>query len=413
MADDATNLDVAVVGAGWAGIGVSQSLKAAGLSHCVYEKSRICETWRSQRWASFRMNTPNALTVLPGDSYGGDDPEGYMSCEDFIEMVAGYARRHRLPVREGVEVLCLRPHGEAFELESSAGRAIARSVVVATGNLNVPRRPEAASRLPPAVKQIDGSEYYDAAGLPPGAILVIGCGNSGGQIAEDLALAGRRVYLSTGRNGRVPRTHRGRDIFLWLTDTGRMAKPRSSGAGRGRIGATHTISLQSLSALGIVLLGRLEDVDPEGVLTFADSLDDSAAHGDRMSEEVRAEIDAYIERKGLQVPPAVPDEAETVARRFPEPPILRLDLAAAGITTVIWSTGFTGDFRWLQVPGAVAEDGRPNQSRCLSVPGVYFAGLDTQESLRAGTVLAVEEECERIVGHILANRGSPSGVKPS
>ena len=413
MADAATYLDVAVVGAGWAGIGVSQGLKAAGLSHCVYERRRICETWRAQRWASFRMNTPNALTVMPGDSYGGDDPEGYMSCEDFIEMVEDYARRHRLPIHEGVEVRSLRPHGEAFELQSSVGKVIARSVVVATGNLNVPRRPKAASRLPSAINQIDGSDYYDAASLPPGAVLVIGCGNSGGQIAEDLALSGRTVYLSTGRNGRVPRTHRGRDIFLWLTDTGRMAKPRNSASGRGLIGATHTISLQSLSALGIVLLGRLEDIDPDGALTFSDSLDDSAAHGDRMAQELRAEIDAYIERNGLHVPPAVPDEAETVAPRFPEPPVLRLDLGAAGITTVIWSTGFTGDFGWLQVPGAVAEDGRPIQSKCLSVPGVYFAGLDTQESLRAGTVLAVKEECERIVGHILANRGSQSGVKPS
>lgn len=405
MADSEAHYDVAVIGAGWAGIAVSRGLQEAGYRHVVYERNRICETWRTQRWATFRMNTPNVMTVMPGDRYAGDEPEGYMTCRDFIEMVQGYARRHRLPIREGTPVTEVRPKGQGFEILSPAGRAMARSVVIASGNLNVPRRPKLASALPDTLRQIDGSDYYDDSSLPPGAVLVIGCGNSGGQIAEDLKRSGRTVFLSTGRNGRVPRRYRNRDIFLWLTDTGRMAKPRTTSSGRGLIGATHTISLQSLSAQGILLLGRLEGVESEGSLTFADSLGESAAFGDRMSGELRREIDDYIERASIDAPPAVPDEAETVSPRFPDPPIRRLDLAAVGITTVIWSTGFVGDFGWLQVPGAIAEDGRPVQERSVSVPGVYFAGLDTSESLRAGTVLVAKEETDRIVGHIVANRG--------
>lgn len=408
MGDRADILDVAVIGAGWAGIGVSRGLQAAGLSHIVYERSRICETWRSQRWKSFHMNTPNVLTVMPGDRYGGDDPEGYMTRDDFVRMVEDYAQRHQLPIRENTTVSSVSPTGDSFEIVSSAGRVICRNLVVATGNLNVPRRPPLASALPATLNQIDVSDYRDAQSLPPGAILVVGCGNSGGQIAEDLVQNGRSVFLSTGRNGRVPRRYRNRDIFLWLTDTGRMARPRNSSSGRGLIGATHTISLQSLSAQGITLLGRLRDVLPDGTLTFDDSLADSVAYGDQMSQELRREIDDYIEKTDLKAPPAVPDAAETVAPRFPDPPILRLDLAEAGITTVLWSTGFTGDFSWLAVPGALDARGDPAQEKGLSVPGVYFAGLDTQESLMAGTVLAVGQETARIVDHILANRFSPA-----
>lgn len=406
MGNAADHYDVAVIGAGWVGIGVSRGLQQAGFHHIIYERNRICETWRTQRWAAFRMNTPNVLTVMPGDSYVGSEPEGYMTRDEFILMVEGYARRHQLPIRENTTVTQVRPVGQDFEILSSAGRATARNVVVATGNLNVPRRPQLASALPSGLHQIDVSDYYDAHTLPPGAVLVIGCGNSGGQIAEDLAQGGRTVFLSTGRNGRVPRRYRNRDIFVWLTVSGRMALPRSNGSGRGLIGATHTISLQSLSAQGIILLGRLQGVLPDGTLTFADSLGDSVAYGDKMSEDLRRGIDEYIERSGIDAPPAVADEAETVAPRYPVPPILHLDLAAAGITTVIWSTGFTGDFIWVSVPGAIANDGCPVQEKSISVPGVYFAGLDTLESLMAGTVLTVKQESDRIVGHIVAHRST-------
>lgn len=407
MDHEAGYYEVAIIGAGWAGIGVSRGLQEAGFHHIVYERNRICETWRTQRWASFRMNTPNVLTVMPGDVYTGDEPEGYMTRDEFVRMIEDYVRRHQLPIVENTAVTEVRPVGQNFEIISSHGRMKARNIVIATGNLNVPRRPKLASAFPSTVHQIDVSDYFDARSLPPGAILVVGCGNSGGQIAEDLVQAGRSVFLSTGRNGRVPRRYRNRDIYVWLTENGRMAKPRANSAGRGLIGATHTISLQSLSAQGVVLLGRLQSVLPDGTLTFEDSLGDSAAYGDQMSEDLRREIDEYIERAGIEAPPAVPDDAETIAPRFPDPPILHLDLGAAAITTVIWSTGFVGDFGYISIPGAIADDGSPRQEKGVSVPGVYFAGLDTLESLMAGTVLAVKDETARIVRHIVANRSTP------
>jgi putative flavoprotein involved in K+ transport len=255
------------------------------------------------------------------------------------------------------------------------------------------------------VTQIAGSDYRDAASLPSGAVLVVGCGNSGGQIAEDLARSGRRVFLATGHNGRIPRRYRGRDIILWLTDTGRTAMPRTSSTGRPLLGADHTISLQSLSAHGIVVIGRYAGVEPDGSVSFADDLRDNAGFADRVSAEIRGEIDAYIERTGVVAPAAEDDAAEVVAPRFPEPPIRRLDLAERGIATVVWCIGFGGDFGWLRVPGALDADGQPVQHRGLSVPGVCFAGLDTPESMKAGTILVAEETGARIAACIATLRG--------
>ena len=391
---------VVVIGAGWAGLSVGYKLREAGIGHVILERARVCETWRTQRWDSFRMNTPNVLTVLPGDSYDGHDPEGYMTRDDFVAMVEDYVRRNDLRVRENTRVEEVRPVENGFLVCTSSEQMNADHVVVATGNLNVPRWPELANRFPKSVHQIDGTEYRSSAALPEGAILVIGCGNTGGQIAEELAQDGRQVYLSTGLNGRVPRTYRGRDIFLWLTDTGRMGKPRTTAAGRGLIGATHTISLQSLSAQGVTLLGRLRDCTPEGVLSFDDTLDESVAYGDEMSEFLRQEIDAYIDREAIAAADAVPDPAETVASRFPEPPLTRIHLADKGISTVIWAVGLRGDFGWLKVPGALDPNGNPVEVGCISVPGIYFAGLDSLASLRAGTVLAAVEDAARITSHL-------------
>lgn len=396
--------DVVIIGAGWAGVSVSYVLQQAGIDHVVLERRRICETWRSQRWDSFRMNTPNVMTILPGDRYAGAEPEGYMTCGAFVEMVEGYVQRNGLPVREHTVVDSVRPAEDGFEVRTSAGTMHAERIVIATGNLNVPKWPRLASRFPATVQQIDGTDYRSSAALPPGAILVVGCGNTGGQIAEELVREGRKVFLSTGRNGRVPRTYRGRDIFLWLTDTGRLSQPRTVASGRGLIGATHTISLQSLSDQGVILLGRLKDCSPEGILTFDDTVADSAAYGDEMSAMLRQEIDDYIDREGIEAIGATPDPAEEVAPQFPRPAICELDLAAKGVTTVLWATGLRGNFDWLHVPGTLDDNGQPVQGRCISAPGVYFAGLDSLASLKAGTVLAATEEAMHIADHIVSSR---------
>lgn len=398
-------LDAAIVGAGWAGLSVSYELARASVRHAVFEKGRIGETWRTQRWRTFRMNTPNALTVLPGDSYRGADPDGLMTGGEFLAMIEDYADRNKLPVREDTPVIRARRVADGFELETNQGKIGAASLVVATGNLNIPVRPAIAAKIPAAIRQMDGADYRCPEGLPEGAVLVVGCGDTGGQVAHELAQAGRRVFLSTGRNGWVPRRYRGRDFFLWMAESGLNRRPRRPGSSRALIGRSGTLNLHTLGSEGVIMLGRVRDVSAGGRLLIDDTLSESLAFGDQLSGEVKSAIDAYIEREGIDAPPAEPDPGERVSPRFPDPPISGLDLVAEGVKTVIWATGFRGDFGWLEVPGALDTTGQPVQEHSVSVPGVYFAGMDSPEAQRSGTVLVAGFEARRIARHLTGGTG--------
>jgi putative flavoprotein involved in K+ transport len=398
--------DVIVIGAGWAGLSVSYELAHAQINHVIFERGRAGETWRTQRWESFHMNTPNVLTVLPGDRYEGVEPEGFMNCASFVSMLEAYAERWHLPLLEQTAVKEVCYLDEKFHIRSTSGSATADKIIIATGNLNVPQIPEIASRLPRSIHQIHGVEYTDANALPGGAVVVVGCGDTGGQIAEELMEEGRRVYLSTGRNGRVPRRYRGRDFFRWMSDSKLNQNPRPPGnAGRALIGRKRTISLQSLSANGVIVAGRVLDATDSGKLLFENSLADAVAFADETSAGVKERIDAYIQREGIVAPIADDDPEETVTPNFPEPPLVELDLIANDVSTVIWATGLRGNFDWLKVPGTIDPHGEPIHDRSVSAPGVYFMGLDSKESQRSGTVLGASFEAGRIVSHIASQRG--------
>jgi putative flavoprotein involved in K+ transport len=397
--------DVVVIGGGWAGLSVSYALKQANLRHVVFERGRIGETWRTQRWSSFHMNTPNALTILPGDLYEGPEPEGFINCAAFIKMLEDYARENCLPLCDQTDVEEVRPAEEKFMVQTSSGSVIADALVIASGNLNVHKFPDMASKLPPSILQLHGVEYRQPEALPDGAVMVVGCGDTGGQIAEELMLAGRQVYLSTGRNGRVPRRYRGRDFFLWVADSKLNQNPRPPGrAGRPLVGRTRTISLQSLSANGVVVAGRVRDATQAGILHFDDTLADSVAYADETSAGVKGRIDAYIKREGVDAPVAEVDPDEAILPNFPKPPLAELDLIANDVGTVIWATGLKGNFDWLKVPGTIDPNGEPFHDKSISAPGVFFAGIDSAESQRAGTVLVAAFEAERIAGYLTAHR---------
>ncbi len=399
-------LDVVVIGAGWAGLGVSHGLRHSGIPHVVLERGRIGETWRSQRWNSFHFNIPKVLTVLPGDSYEGSDPEGAMTRDEFVTMLEGYALRNSLPVHTGESVTEVTPDGAERYLVHTPSRTLAaRNVVVASGSLNRPRRPAVSQRIPLSVHQIDASDYRSATPLEPGAVLVVGSGQSGGQIAKDLADAGRQVFFATSKIGRIPRRYRGRDVVLWLVDCGLMdirredfALPSGAIPGRPLQGALETISLQSLSAQGVVLLGRL--VSAAGTaLSFTGNVAENVCFADESSAELRRKIDDYIARTGIAAPPATGDPAEAVAPKIPSPPITSLEVK--NLSTIVWCTGFDGDFSWLRVPGAVGADQQPLQVDCIgAASGVYFAGLDFASTRKSGTILASIDESRIIVGHI-------------
>ena len=400
-------LDSVVIGAGSAGLGASYFLKQQGLKHCVLERSRIGETWRMQRWDSFRLNSPNIRSILPGDSYSGVDPWGAITHHEFVAYLESYVERHRLPVRTGIPVQELTRDDGHYRVATPDGTIRARNVVIATGNLNCPVRPPWSAELPSALRQIDSSAYRSAAALDDGAVLVVGSGQSGGQIAEDLALAGRSVFLATCRNGRWVRHYRGGSMLNWLTLSGHLDLPRRelilpSGKlpARPLLGATHTISLQSLSAQGVVLLGRFLGVD-NGSLIFGDELDDHIRFADEVSADAKRLVDQYIERTGLQAPSTEDDPAETIEPRLPSPPIRSIDLAASGISSVIWSTGFTGDFGWVGLPGALDATGQPLHEDGIGVdPGIYFAGLDFASTRKSGTVPGIAEEVARLADHL-------------
>jgi putative flavoprotein involved in K+ transport len=412
MTSDIACFDVVVVGAGWAGLGASHYLVQAGLRHCVLERSRIGETWRSQRWDAFRLNTPNWGSVMPGVGYDGPDPDGFMTRDEFVTLLEGFAARNRLPVETNTPVSELSLDGErgVYRLETPQGVLWARNVVIASGSLNRPHRPAAACALPSDLLKLDASDYRNPAALPAGAVLVVGSAQCGGQIAEDLTQAGRRVFLATGRVGRMPRRYRGRDIVLWLRRSGLFDVPRKdfldpSGRimGRPLLGVGHTVSLQSLSAQGVVLLGRFTGVEGGRRLTFGGDLEENIRFGDETSAQFKRHIDDYIAREGLDAPAPEADPDEAVAPRLPDPPIRFLDLSEGGISTVIWCTGFDGDFSWVRVSGTLDERGQPVHEEGVSAQsGLYFAGLDFASTRKSGTLLSRTEEGPRLVSHILA-----------
>jgi putative flavoprotein involved in K+ transport len=404
-------IETIVIGAGWAGLGVSHALAKAGLSHRVLERGRIGETWLTQRWDSFHLNTPKVLAVMPGDRYEGTDPEGFYTCDEFVANLEDYARRYRLPVETDMPVTALMCDGKAgvYRLATPPGELTARAVVIASGSLNRARRPEVARLFPQSLLQIDTSDYPDA--LPAGAVLVVGSAQSGGQIAEDLAMAGRVVFLSTGRTGRKTRRYRGRDVALWELESGLYDIPRKDFVGpdgriegRPLLGALHTISLQSLSAQGVVLLGRCTGI-ADGRLTFADDVRENIRFGDEAAAKARRHIDDHVARYGLDAPPATDDPAETVAPRLANPPILSLDPSEHDVTTVIWCTGFEGDYSFVQVPGVLNARGQPLENEGLTeAPGIYFAGVDFSSTRKSGIIVGIAEEAQRLVDDIVARR---------
>lgn len=415
-------LDAVVIGAGQAGLGASYYLTQRGLSHIVLERGRIGETWRRQRWDSFALNTPNWLNALPGAPYDGPAPDGFADAPSLADAFTAYAERFALPVGTGVEVLSVVADADAngflVGTQSYAGATSsvsARNVVVAAGILHRPAIPAFASRLPATIAPLHAVDYRNPDALPPGAVVVVGSAQSGCQIAEDLSDAGRRVYLATGRSGRIPRRYRGRDIDEWLWDMGDfdvtpvalgdpaamcVAQPQVSGV--GRLG--HTLSLQSLAADGVTLLGRLTDIDGQALM-FDDSLADNIRFADDKSAAVKREIDAYIDGQEIDAPPAETDAADrpwTGAAEVVSPS--RLDLRAARVSTLIWCTGFRAAFPWLHLP-VLDADGRPLHRDGVSpVPGLYFLGFPWLRKRKSGIICGVAEDAAVIVDHIAARR---------
>ena len=374
-------VDTLVVGAGQAGVAMSEHLSKAGVPHLVLERRRIAERWRTERWDSLVANGPAWHDRFPGMEFPDTDPDAFPPKEQVADYFVAYAKKIAAPIRCGVEVrvvsrLAGRP---GFHVEVSAGTIEAQNIVVATGPFQVPIIPTV---IPESlgIFQIHSSAYRNPDQVPAGAVLVVGAGSSGVQIAEELLRAGRRVYLSVGPHDRPPRAYRGRDYCWWLGVLGKWdaetPQPQAEHVTIAVSGAYggYTIDFRRLAAHGITLVGRTESYK-NGTVTFAGDLADNLARGDANYMSLLDEADAYVVRNGLELPDdpdarsAVPDPACVTN------PILELNLADKGIASIIWATGFTTNYNWLKV-NAFDEKGRPNHRRGVSSePGIYFLGL--------------------------------------
>jgi putative flavoprotein involved in K+ transport len=364
-------IDCAVVGGGPAGLATSVALTGRGVDHVVLERGRVAATWRDQRWDSFRLNTAGWMNhPLLGDQ----ERYAYAPRAEIVGRLERVAAG--CPVREGVGVERLAPAGDGWVLATGDGELRARTVVVATGDQNVPRVPALATQLPDRVAQLHVADYRGPAQLPEGAVLVVGTAQSGCQIAEDLLAGGRRVFLATSAAGRVPFRYRGRDILEWLIEAGFMDQrpqdlpdPSVMRAPMPIIAPGRGLSLPGLARAGATLVGRPVAVDGERV-SFDDSAAANVAAGDAFAARVRTMVDDLIQRKGLDAPPAEADEHDLPVEL--DPPAA-LDLGEVG--GVVWCTGFTGDFSWLD-PALVGAEGLPEHRQGTApAPGLWYLGL--------------------------------------
>ncbi len=404
-------IEVLVVGAGQAGIAMSDHLTERGIPHLVLERSRIAERWRSERWDSLVANGPAWHDRFPGRTFADVDGDSFATKEEVANYFVEYARQIGAPIRTGVEVSSVHKHDgrPGFRVETSDGSYDARYVVAATGPFQRPVIP-AVVPTEASIQQLHSSSYRNPEQLGTGAVLVVGAGSSGVQIAAEIQKSGRQVHLSVGPHDRPPRSYRGRDFVWWLGVLNKWdASAPPAGAEHVTIAVSgadggHTVDFRTLAACGIALVGRTVEFD-RGRMRFALDLRANLASGDANYLALLDEADAYIERNGLDLPEE--PEARVLG---PDPesvsnPVLELDLAGAGITTIIWATGFAIDYGWLKV-NAFHDDGRPKHQRGVSSePGIYFLGLPWQSRRGSSFIWGVWHDARYLTDHIEIQRG--------
>lgn len=406
------SIDTIVIGGSQAGLAMSRCLVDRGVEHVVLERGRIGERWRSERWNSLRLLTPNWMSRLPGYHYEGSDPHGYMTKDELVGYLEGYARSFSAPVEERTAVLAAEPAGDgAFAVRTDRGDWRARRVVVATGHSDLPAVPRFAAALPESVQQVVTTRYREPDDLPPGGVLVVGASATGVQLAEEIHRSGRPVTLAVGKHTRLPRRYRGRDILYWLDAMGilderadqvhdlaaSLRQPSFQLVGRPD-GAT--LDLAVLRSLGVRLVGTAMDVE-DGVVELCDDLQAATLKADAKLGRLLARIDTFVRRAGLEQEVDAPESVVSVRT---EPAPSSLDLAAAGISTVLWATGYRRNYDWLKLPVLDRRGDIRHLGGVTPVAGLYVLGMRFQTRRNSSFLDGVGADAHEIAEHLAARR---------
>ena len=405
----------AVVGAGHAGLAMSRRLTERSIDHVVLERGEVANSWRTQRWPTLRLLTPNWQTRLPGHDYAGDDPDGYMPVTDVVGTITRYARLVGAPVHTATTVRTVRAAPEGFEILANGDVLRARAVVLATGACNLPAIPCVAGGVPPSITTLTPLTYRDPGQLPDGGVLIVGASASGVQLASEIHRSGRPVTLAVGEHVRLPRTYRGRDIFWWLEATGLLAErydevddlTRARHLPSPQLTGTPeavTTDLNTLTALGIRMVGRLGRIT-DGVAQFSGALTNTCALADLKMNRFLNRADQWATASGLDddLPPPHRFAPTYVDPRTP----LELDLTSGEISTVLWATGFRPDHSWLDIPvrdrtGHIRHDG----GVVTGAPGLYLLGMPVLRTRASTYIHGAAIDSEALAGHLHAFLGS-------
>ena len=399
-------IETIIVGGGQAGLATSYHLKGLGREHVVFEAAeKAGNAWRNDRWDSFTLVTPNWSIQLPGAYYDGDDPDGFMPKDEVVAYFERYVEKFNLPVQFKTSVLKVvsLEGGKGYQVKTDRKTYQAKNVVMATGSFQKPKIPAFGADIPQGITQLHSGHYRNPGQLPEGAVLVVGSGQSGMQITEELYQNGRTVYLCTGTAPRVPRRYRGRDIFSWLVDTGffdqtvdKLPSQKARLAGNPQVSGKdggHSLNLHQFVRDGVKLLGHISSAQ-DGKIMFKPDLKENLVKTDKSEKDLIAMIDRYIASNGINAPQeTLPDLQDGYSVEV----ITELDLKDANINAIIWAMGYTADYSLVKLP-ITDEDGFPSQQRGVTqYPGLYFVGMNWLSKRKSPILLGVNEDVEHIV----------------
>jgi putative flavoprotein involved in K+ transport len=407
-AGERQSTDTIVIGAGHAGLAASYCLTERSIDHLVIERGEVANSWRNERWDSLTLLTPNWQSRLPGFSYSGDDPDGYMSMREVVEFIDAYARHCQLPVKTGTTVTSLKHNSDGYHVITDRGEWHCRTVVIASGACNVPSIPGVAQAIPGDIQQVTSWEYRNPGQLEEGGVIVVGASATGLQLAEEIHQSGRPVTIASGEHVRLPRVYRGRDIQWWMDASGildesldeiddinrarHLPSPQLVGSRQHQI-----LDLNTMSSLGIKLVGRLMGVQ-NGVVQFSGSLRNVCALADLKMNRLLKTIDEWAEQSpdtSMFEPPERFDRTEV-----DEEPCLALNLQDSGVRTIVWATGYRPDYSWLDVPvldrkGMIKHDGGVVDS-----PGMYLVGMPFLRQRKSSFIHGAEDDARYVTQHL-------------